>query len=405
VERLWFVVLDTARLTLRLRGAPARAARRALTPAANTTGARLVDACIIPCGMRAILAAHDQIAIRAFVRRFACGAVAAGSEPSAWRTAARSAAISRASLPTWRSFVQRCRRAFEETPTMRTAPEIHMQSKGDMQSRALERGKKRMSLRAIARKAVPLARAIEVVVDASLGADDCTARLHRYVADHDAPADDAVAFGRLCEVVFTQGIGIAVVIAKRQPLYAAFDGFDPLAVAAYDDADVRRLLGQPIIRNEAKIRTCIENARRWRSAAASDGSYLARIARVAADDDASSGWPGLCAALVEDFARINEPSARQTLKRWGFFTASPHPGSRRVVERLGLIGADATPAHAQLAIGAIADALGRDPYSVEGTLSLFAALGPCRPMPACSQCALADRCPTGSRAVSPAAPA
>jgi 3-methyladenine DNA glycosylase Tag len=281
---------------------------------------------------------------------------------------------------------------------MRTAPGT------PMQSRALERGNKRTSLRAIARKAVPLARAIEVVVDASLGADDCTARLHRYVADHDAPADDAVAFGRLCEVVFTQGIGIAVVIGKRQPLYAAFDGFDPVAVAAYDDADVRRLLGQPIIRNEAKIRACIENARRWRSAAGSDGSYLARIARIAADDDAASGWPALCAALVDDFARINEPSARQILKRWGFFTASPHPGSRRVVERLGLIGAEATPAHAQLAIGAIADALGRDPYAVEGTLSLFAALGPCRPMPACGQCALADRCPTGSRAVVPTAP-
>ena len=397
------MVLDTARLRLRLRDAPARAALRALTPAANAAGAQLVDACIIPCGMRAILAARDQGAIRAFVRRFACGAVATGFEPSAWRKAARSAAISRSSLNTWRSFVQRCRRAFEEATTMRTAP--HTQSEADVQPRALERGKKRASLRAVARKAVPLARAIEIVVDASLGADDCTARLRRYVADHDAPADDAIAFGRLCEVVFTQGIGIAVVIGKRQPLYAAFDGFDPVAVAAYDDANVRRLLGQPIIRNEAKIRACIENARRWQAAAASDGSYLARIARIAADDDASSGWPRLCTTLAEDFARINEASARQILKRWGFFTASPHPGSRRVVERLGLISAETTPAQAQLTIGAIADALGRDPYAVEGTLSLFAALGPCRPMPACAQCALADRCPTGSRAVSPADPA
>lgn len=281
---------------------------------------------------------------------------------------------------------------------MRAAPKM------EVQSRALERGMNRSSLRAIARKAVPLARAIEAIVDASLGADDCTARLHRYVADHDAPADDGVAFGRLCEVVFTQGIGIAVVIGKRQSLHEAFEGFNPRAVAAFGDADVRRLLAQPIIRNEAKIRACIENARRWQGVAASEGSYLARIARVAADDDAASGWPALCAALVEDFVRINEPSARQILKRWGFFTASPHPGSRRVAERLGLIAADAAPAAAQLAIGSIADALGRDPYAVEGTLSLFAALGPCRPMPVCAQCALADRCPTGSRAVLPAAP-
>jgi 3-methyladenine DNA glycosylase Tag len=270
-----------------------------------------------------------------------------------------------------------------------------------MKSRAFERGKAPRTLRAIARAGVPFARSIGTVVDGLLGADDCTARLHRYVADHDAPADDPVAFGRLCEVIFTQGIGIAVVMSKRASLHAAFQGFDPAVVAAYDDDDVRRLLAQPIIRNEAKIRACVENAKRWQDVAASTGSYLARVAGIAAEDDASAGWPALCAALVADFARINEPTARQTLKRWGFFTASPHPGSRRVIERLGLIDADATPAAAQLAIGAIARALGHDPYAIEGTLSLFAAFGPCKPMPACAQCALADRCPTGAGSAAP----
>jgi 3-methyladenine DNA glycosylase Tag len=407
VERLWFVALDTARLRQRLRGAPARAALRALAPSAEAVGVRLVDACIVPCGMRAILVAHDRCAVRAFVRRFAASAVAVGSERASWGNAARFATIARSSLAAWRSFVQRCRHAFEEIATMSTVPATQpAASRGattqpaTRQSRGLERGKKRTSLRAIARKAVPLARAIEVIVDAALGADDCTARLHRYVADHDAPADDSVAFGRLCEVVFTQGIGIAVVIGKREPLHMAFDGFDPRAVAAYTDTDVRRLLAQPIIRNEAKIRACIENARRWQGVAAGEGSYLARIARVAAGDDASAGWPALCATLVDDFVRVDQASARHALKRWGFFTASPHPGSRRVVERLGLVDADAAPATAQLVIGSIADALGRDPYAIEGTLSLFAALGPCRPVPACAQCALADRCPTGSRAVS-----
>ena len=274
-----------------------------------------------------------------------------------------------------------------------TAPTAH--------AGALKHGKGRTSLRTIARRGVPLVRALEAIVDAMLGADDCSARLHRYVADHDAPADESVAFGRLCEVVFTQGIGIAVVMGKRPAMQTAFHGFDPATVCAFGDDDVRRLLAAPIIRNEAKIRACIENAKRWQNFAAAEGGYLARVARAAADDDASAGWPALCATLAEDFVRINESTARQTLKRWGFFTASPHPGSRRVVERLELIDSGAAPAVAQLAIGAIAQALGRDPYAIEGTLSLFAALGPCKPMPACGQCALADRCPTGSKAVSP----
>jgi hypothetical protein len=48
----------------------------------------------------------------------------------------------------------------------------------------------------------------------------------------------------------------------------------------------------------------------------------------------------------------------------------------------------------QLAIGAIAHQLGRDPYAVEAVLALFAALGPCRVRPQCDECALADRCPS-----------
>jgi 3-methyladenine DNA glycosylase Tag len=403
VERLWFVALDTARLRLRLRGALARAALRAISPAAHAAGVRLVDACVIPCGMRAIIGTRDPNAVRVFVRRFTAGAVAAGFGFGAWRDAARSAAIPTSSVGAWRLFVARCKGAFEETATMKTDEKpTEAQQPTVAQSHVLERGKSRTSLRTIARKGVPLMRSIEMIVDASLGSDDCTGRLHRYVADHDAPADDAVAFGRLCEVVFTQGIGITVVMGKRLPLYEAFAGFNPAVVAAYGDDDVRRLLAQPIIRNEAKIRACIENAKRWQNIAVVEKSFLARVARIAADDDASAGWPALNAMIVEDFTRMNESSARQTLKRWGFFTASPHPGSRRVVERLGLIDKDAPPATAQLAIGSIAQALGRDPYAVEGTLSLFAALGPCKPIPECVQCALADRCPTGSHAVSPA---
>ncbi len=41
-----------------------------------------------------------------------------------------------------------------------------------------------------------------------------------------------------------------------------FDGFDPAKVAAYDEADVERLMGDAgIIRNGAKIRSAIKNAK------------------------------------------------------------------------------------------------------------------------------------------------
>jgi len=391
VERLWVVALDTVRLRLRLRHPAARAALRALEAAARAAGISLVDACVIPCGMRAIVAARDVDKVRVFVRRFvALSADALSAEPIAWRADARLTSIPVHDLPVWREYIARCRRAFEEGQMGTTVA-------------ALERSKRSGSTKAIVRAGVRCVHAIDAVVDAVLGADECTARLHRYVADHDAPADDRVAFGRLCEVIFTQGIGIAIVIGKRDGMRAAFNGFDPAAVARFDEDDVRRLLVSPIIRNEAKIRACIENAKRWQAVATVEGTYLARIARIAADDDAANGWSALIAALVDDFVRIAEPAARQTLKRWGFFTAAPHPGSRRVIERLGFVGRDAPPAAAQLIVGGIANALGRDPYAVEATLSLFAALGPCKPMPQCPRCALAERCPTSARSSTPAA--
>lgn len=254
------------------------------------------------------------------------------------------------------------------------------------------------SVAASVKAALPLIRVIDRANDTLLGVDEHAARLRRYVADHDAPADDTAAFGRLSEMVFAQGLGIRVVIAKRDALVAAFAHFDPLRVCTFDESDVKRLLASPIIRNEVKIRACIENARRWRTASGA-GTYLARIAQAAAIDDPAQGWPALRAMLCSDFERIGESAAGQTLKRWGFFSTLAHPGTRRVVERLELVVPQAVDAQIQTFVGALARKLCRDPYALEGSVALFAALGPCRPNPQCERCPLSERCPTGRRAL------
>jgi 3-methyladenine DNA glycosylase Tag len=390
VERLWFVALDVARLRLDLSGAAARCARDALVPAARAAGVGVLDWCVIPCGIRALLAADDRMArskaaVRAFVRRFTAAAVDPRTDRvTPWRCGARIAAVSHLSAGRWRAFLRRCENAWDDNSMLTE----------------VGHARRARSLTSAARTAAPLIRSIDRVNDAALGSDECAARLRRYVADHDAPADDAVAFARLCEVVFAQGIGMPIVLAKRTALAAAFEGFVPERVAAFGDADVKRLLGTPIIRNEIKIRACIENARRWCGAAPATSPYLARVAQLAAADDAAEGWPALAAALASDFERVGEIAARQTLKRWGFFSALGHPGARRVVDRLGLIQPSDGAAHAQLLLGAIARKLCRDPYALEGALAIFAALGPCKPSPRCDRCGIAQRCPTGTNALS-----
>jgi DNA-3-methyladenine glycosylase I len=61
---------------------------------------------------------------------------------------------------------------------------------------------------------------------------------------------------------FQAGLSWITVLRKREALRAAFAGFDPAAVAHFDDAEVARLLADPgIIRSRAKIEAAIAGAR------------------------------------------------------------------------------------------------------------------------------------------------
>jgi DNA-3-methyladenine glycosylase I len=58
------------------------------------------------------------------------------------------------------------------------------------------------------------------------------------------------------------GLSWSTILNKRDGYRRAFVGFDPEAVARFDDADIERLMGDAgIVRNGAKIRSTIANAR------------------------------------------------------------------------------------------------------------------------------------------------
>lgn len=61
---------------------------------------------------------------------------------------------------------------------------------------------------------------------------------------------------------FQAGLAWITILRKRETMRAAFAGFDPEKVAAFGDADVARLLGDPgIIRSRAKVAAAIDGAR------------------------------------------------------------------------------------------------------------------------------------------------
>ncbi len=93
------------------------------------------------------------------------------------------------------------------------------------------------------------------------------ARYERYhdeewgVPLEDGP-DERALLERLVLEGFQSGLSWLTVLRKRDAFRDAFDDFQPDVVAAYDEADVARLMADGrIIRNERKILAAIRNAR------------------------------------------------------------------------------------------------------------------------------------------------
>ena len=74
---------------------------------------------------------------------------------------------------------------------------------------------------------------------------------------------DARLFEKLCLEGFQSGLSWLTILRKRENFRVAFAGFEPEAVAAFDERDVDRLLADPgIVRHAGKIRSTINNAHR-----------------------------------------------------------------------------------------------------------------------------------------------
>lgn len=143
-----------------------------------------------------------------------------------------------------------------------------------------------------------------------------------YVAYHDdewgVPVrGDREIFERLCLEAFQSGLSWLTILRKRENFRTAFSGFDPAAIAAFDDADVARLLADAgIVRNRAKINAVITNAR----AALEISSGLSDLVWSFAPEQ-----PGPAPAVLGDVpaATVESKAMSRALKRHGFVFTGP----------------------------------------------------------------------------------
>jgi DNA-3-methyladenine glycosylase I len=142
-----------------------------------------------------------------------------------------------------------------------------------------------------------------------------------YVAYHDEEwgvpqHDDRVLFEFLILEGAQAGLSWLTILRKRENYRRAFASFDVAAVAAFDDADVARLLADPgIVRNRLKIAAAIGNARAFLAVQREFGSFDAYLWRFVEGRPLQNDWRDK--ADLPATSRISDVLA-EDLKHRGF---------------------------------------------------------------------------------------
>jgi len=86
--------------------------------------------------------------------------------------------------------------------------------------------------------------------------------------------DDQALFELLILEGAQAGLSWATILKKRENYRRAFDGFDPVLIARYDDQKVAALLADSgIVRNRAKVAAAIRNAKAYLALTADGRSF------------------------------------------------------------------------------------------------------------------------------------
>ncbi|MBL8448057.1 MAG: DNA-3-methyladenine glycosylase I [Zoogloeaceae bacterium] len=142
-----------------------------------------------------------------------------------------------------------------------------------------------------------------------------------YVAYHDqewgVPVfDDRRLFEFLILEGAQAGLAWITILRKREGYRRAFADFDPATIAAFDDQDIARLLGDPgIVRNRAKISAAIGNARAFLATQAEFGTFARFLWDFVGGAPLVNHWTDL--AQVPARTEISDALAR-ALKARGF---------------------------------------------------------------------------------------
>ncbi len=142
-------------------------------------------------------------------------------------------------------------------------------------------------------------------------------------------ASDDALFERLVLEINQAGLSWETVLKKREGFQAAYANFALERVAAFDDADRARLLGDAsIIRNRLKVNAAIENAKRILELQREHGSFLnwleAHHARLYAEHNGFS-LPSWVKLFKKTFVFTGGEIVNEFLMSTGFLPGTHQP--------------------------------------------------------------------------------
>lgn len=133
--------------------------------------------------------------------------------------------------------------------------------------------------------------------------------------------DDRALFERIVLEGAQAGLSWYTILRKREHYREAFDGFDPVKVAAYDDHKIEQLMNnEGIVRNRAKIVSAVRNARCLIEVQQEFGSFDAYIWRFVGGSPIRNRWDHL--QDVPASTPISEAMSKD-LKKRGFTFVGP----------------------------------------------------------------------------------
>jgi DNA-3-methyladenine glycosylase I len=133
--------------------------------------------------------------------------------------------------------------------------------------------------------------------------------------------DDRRHFEMICLEGAQAGLSWITILRKRENYRAAFDDFDPLVVADYDEVKVAELLANPgIVRNRLKVRAFIRNAHAFLRTQGEFGAFDAYIWRFVGDTPIVNRWQSLSELPAQTAAA--QAMSKDLIKR-GFTFVGP----------------------------------------------------------------------------------